>query len=136
MNLNAYIFFDGNCEEAFRYYENALGGKITMKSTYGESPSGMPIPPGSESKIIHIRLEVGSDVLMGSDDCTGDFKRPQGFSLAIALQDAAGADRIFNALADGGAVTMPLTKTFFAEKFGMCTDRFGINWMVNAGPNM
>ena len=134
MQVQSYLFFDGRCEEALQYYSKHLGAKVEMLMRNSESPE--PPPPGMNApgeKIMHAAFRIGDTQLLASDGmCTG---KPnfQGFSLALSASDDAEAKRIFNALADGGQVRMPLTKTFFASSFGMLADRFGIGWMVLAG---
>ena len=129
--VNAYLLFNGNCEEAFRFYEKALGGKIEATMKYGDSPMSKQMPPEWHNKVIHARMTVGSTVLMGSDPPHDQYEVPKGFSLSVGTKDPAEAERIYNTLADGGKVTMPLQKTFWAVKFGMLVDRFGIPWMIN-----
>jgi PhnB protein len=133
--VQPYLFFDGRCEEALEFYKNALGAQVLMLVRYKENPDSSHNPPGAENKIMHARLTVGGSVIFASDGhCAG---KPQfeGFSLSITVDSEAGADRYFNALADGGQVRMPLEKTFFSPRFGMVTDRFGVLWMVLATPN-
>ena len=133
MQVQPYLFFDGRCEEALQYYSKHLGAKVEMLMRNKESPE--PPPPGMNApgdKIMHAAFRIGETQLLASDGmCTG---KPnfQGFSLAITARDDADAKRIFNALADGGQVRMPLTKTLFASSFGMLADRYGIGWMVLA----
>jgi PhnB protein len=133
MIVQAYLFFDGRCEEAVGFYRRALGAELTMLMRYKESPDTPPpgtVPPGSENKVMHASLRIGDTVVMASDGrCLG---KPsfQGFSLSITVADEAEADQVFAALADGGQLQMPLGKTFFSPRFGMVTDRFGVSWMV------
>jgi PhnB protein len=131
MQLNPYLVFNGQCEAAFKFYEKALGGKIESLMTHGDSPMSQQVPAEWRSKIMHARMTVGDTVLMGSDGPPGRYQEPQGFSLSIGVNDPAQAERIFNELAEGGKVQMPLQKTFWAVRFGMVVDRFGIPWMVN-----
>jgi PhnB protein len=129
--LDAYVFFNGNCAEAMRFYERTLGGKLDMM-THAESPIADQVPPGSADRIMHARLTIDGRNLMASDSMVGQpYGGMKGFSLALAYPTAAEAKRVFDALAEGGQVTMPLQKTFWAEAFGMLTDRFGTPWMVN-----
>ncbi|QKT03876.1 VOC family protein [Ectothiorhodospiraceae bacterium 2226] len=136
MNLEAYLFLDGRCEEALAFYQQALGAELLAKMRFSESPEPPPpdqVPPGSDEKIMHAAVRVGDSVLMLSDgNCTG---RPSfnGFALTLNADDEAAAERLFGALGEGGAVQMPLAKTFFARRFGMVADRFGVPWMVIAG---
>ena len=131
MQLATYLLFDGTCGEAFRLYESVLGGKIDFIQTHGESPMKDQTPPDWRDKVMHVSMTVGGQVLMGSDAPPGHFQKPQGYSVSIGLDDPAEAERIFNALAEGGTVNMPLQKTFWAEAFGMLVDRYGTPWMVN-----
>jgi PhnB protein len=133
MQVQPYLFFDGRCEDAIEFYRKALGAEVTMLMRFKDSPEppqpGM-VPPGSENKIMHASLQIGETTVMASDGhCTGQGKF-QGFSLSISVKDAAEADRLFAALADGGQVQMPLSKTFYSPRFGMVADRFGVSWMV------
>ena len=131
MLINAYLNFNGNCAEAFRLYEQVLGGKILMMQTMGDSPMGGETPPEQRDLVMHVRLAVGDQLLMGSDTPSEHFEKMQGFSVALGVDDPAEAERIFNGLSEGGEVTMPLQKTFWAERFGMLVDRFGTPWFVN-----
>jgi PhnB protein len=131
MKMNPYLNFNGQCAEAFKLYEQALGGKIEMMSTFGESPMAEHTPPEFHSRVMHVRMTVGDTVLMGSDSPPEHFEKPQGISIAIHVDDPEKADRIFDALAEGGTVTMALEQTFWARRFGMLVDRFGISWMIN-----
>jgi PhnB protein len=134
MQVQPYLFFDGRCEEAVEFYQRAIGAKLEMLMRFNESPDPPPpdvLPPGSGEKIMHASLRIGESIVMVSDGrCTGrqDF---QGFALSLAVATQAEAERLFAALADGGRVEMPLQKTFWAERFGMLSDRFGVAWMVN-----
>jgi PhnB protein len=131
--LNAYLFFDGNCADAMRFYERTLGGKLEMM-THGQSPMADQTPPGSAGRIMHARLDLDGGVLMASDSMVGQpYGGMKGFSLALEYPTVADARRVFDALAEGGQVTMAMQKTFWAEAFGMLVDRFGTPWMVN-GP--
>lgn len=134
MKVDAYLTFNGRCEEAVRFYERALGAKVETMMRFREAPDQPPpgmLPPGSEEKIMHCSFRIGETTVMASDGMCLDGARFQGFSLAIALAAEADADRLFNALAEGGKVTMPLGKTFWSPRFGMLEDRFGVAWMVN-----
>ena len=133
MNVQPYLFFEGRGEEALNFYTKALGTKVNMlmrnKDAPEQPPPGM-LPPGSENKVMHASFKVGdTDVMISDGRCSG---KPQfaGFSLSVAAPDEDAARRMFDALADGGKVTMPLGKTFFSPCFGMLTDRFGVGWMI------
>jgi PhnB protein len=137
MKVQPYLFFDGRCEEAAEFYRRVLGAEVVMLMRYKESPEpqqpGM-VPPGSEDKVMHMTLRIGESTLMASDGrCTG-LEKFQGFSLSLDARDVADAERLFNALSDGGQVQMPLTPTFFSPSFGMVADRFGMSWMIMVGP--
>jgi PhnB protein len=129
--LNAYLIFDGSCAEAMRFYERTLGGKLDL-ITHAQSPIAGQTPPGSADRIMHARLTMDGGTLMASDSMAGHpYEGMHGFSLTLVYPGAADARRIFDALAQGGRVTMPIQKTFWAEAFGMLVDRFGTPWMVN-----
>jgi PhnB protein len=131
MELSTYLFFNGKCREAFQFYEKTLNGKIELMMTYGESPEKDKCTPGTLDQIMHVRLKLGNYSLMASDAPSEHYQKPQGFSVSYAVDSKAEAERIFKALSDNGKIIMPLEKTFWAEAFGMCVDRFGISWMVN-----
>lgn len=131
MQLNPYLMFDGQCEEAFKYYEEVLGGKITFKMTFAESPAAAEVPLDAQNRIIHATLALGGGVLMASDCPPGRYEKPRGVYISIHVKDIAEGERIFNALANGGTVQMPYEQTFWAARFGMCVDRFGTPWMIN-----
>ncbi len=133
MQWNPYLGFNGDCQEAFKYYERVLGGKIIAMITHADMPAEdqAQTPPGWKNKIMHARLVVGDQVLMGSDAPSDHFEKTQGMSVALQIDDPNEAERIFAALADNGTVRMPIQPTFWAIRFGMLTDRFGIPWMVN-----
>ncbi|MEW6268511.1 MAG: VOC family protein [Thermodesulfobacteriota bacterium] len=134
MQTNPYLTFDGRCREAFEYYAKVLGGEIEGMFTHGESPMAAQTPAPWRSKVMHAQLSLrGGTVLMGSDAPPERYERPNGFSVAVHVDSAAEAQRVFDALADGGRVEMPLQETFWAHRFGLLTDRFGIPWMVNYG---
>lgn len=130
--LNPYVFFSGNCEEAFKHYEKVLGAKIEVLFRNTDAPPDMPYAPERKDKIMHGRISVGGHVLMASDAPPEHYEKPQGYSVSLTIADPAEAERKFNALCEGGTITMPFSKTFFSKGFGMGTDRFGIPWMVNA----
>lgn len=133
MPVQSYLFFEGRCEEALDHYRRAVGAEVQDLMRYDEAPEPCPegmLPPGSGRKVMHASFRVGDTVLMASDGmCSG---KPSfgGFSLALPVPDEAEAERAFAALGEGGTVTMPLGPTFFARRFGMVTDRFGLSWMV------
>lgn len=131
MKLNTYLSFNDECEAAFKFYEQCLGGKIESMMTYGDSPMAEQTPPEKLDKIMHVSLIVGDTVLMGSDAPPNYFEKPQGFSVSLVFTDPDEAERIFNALAENGTVKMPIQETFWSPRFGMLTDRFGTPWMIN-----
>ena len=131
MQTNPYIFFNGQCEAAFRFYERSLGAKIVAMMPHAGTPAEEQVPPEWRDKIIHARLVLGDQVLMGSDAPPDHFEKPQGFSVTLGIDDPADAERIFNALAENGTIRMPIQQTFWALRFGMLVDRFGIPWMIN-----
>jgi PhnB protein len=137
MAIQPYLFFEGRCEEAIEFYRRAIGAKVEMMMRYKDGPEPPPpgmLPPGSESKVMHASFQIGDATVLASDGrCSG---KPQfeGFSLSLTVADEAQADRLFNALAEGGEVRAPLTKTFFSPRFGMVADRFGVGWMIYVAP--
>ncbi|HTE18073.1 MAG TPA: VOC family protein [Armatimonadota bacterium] len=131
MQLTPYLIFNGQCRSAFEFYEQLLGGKIVMMSTFGETPAADHVSPEVRDRIIHARLVVGEAVLMGSDSPPEHFEEQKGMSVSLNVEEPAEAERIFHALAEGGSVRMPIGETFWAVRFGMLTDRFGTPWMIN-----
>jgi len=131
LKLTPYLSFDGHCEQAFKLYEQCLGGKITFMQTYGDSPMAEQTPTEWRKRVMHATLSVGDQLLQGSDSPPGQYQKPQGFSIAIALSDATEAERIFKALSENGKVQMQLEETFWALRFGYLIDRFGVPWMIN-----
>ena len=131
MELSTHLNFNGQCAEAFTFYERCLGGKLVVLMTHGESPMRDQVPPDWHDKVIHARLEVGKDALMGCDAPPTHYATPQGSSVSVTLEAPADAERVFGALADRGKITLPFQKTFWSQGFGMLVDRFGVPWMVN-----
>jgi PhnB protein len=131
MQVSPYLFYNGNCEAAFKYYEKVLGARIEMMLRNEEAPPEMPTPPERKKKIMHARISIEGEALMASDAPPERFHKPQGFSVSLTVRDPAEAERKFKALSEGGSVNMPFGKTFFSRGFGMCSDQFGIPWMVN-----
>lgn len=132
MNTNVHLGFQGNCREAFAFYEKVFGTKILMTMTYGQAPPGQN-PGGEESKdmVMHTALPVGNITLMGADAPKGHGKPMQGFQICVDSKDEAEMRRVFAALSEGGSVYMPLGPTFWSPLFGMLTDQFGVGWMVS-----
>jgi PhnB protein len=139
MHLNPYLLFNGQCEAAFRFYEKCLGGKIEMLMTHRQSPMADQVSSDWLDKIIHVRLNVGNTLLlnvgntllMGSDAPPERYEGSKGFSVSLIVDSPAEAESTFHALAENGTVQMPLQQTFWAERFGMLIDQFGISWMIN-----
>ena len=132
MQINPYLLFTGQCEEAFKFYEKLLGGKIGFMQTYADSPGADQVPPEWRGKIMHARMTTPGGVLMGSDPPPDRQAKQQGFSVSLSVDRVEEAERIHKAMAEGAvAVTMPIQETFWAKRFAMLTDRFGIPWMVN-----
>jgi len=131
MQLSTSLNFNGECEAAFNFYEQCLGGKIQTMMTWGDSPMADHVPSEWRDRIIHATLVVGQTSLLGSDAPPDRYEKPRGMAVTIHLKDVADADRIFKALAENGTVQMPFEQTFWSAGFGMCVDRFGIPWMVN-----
>jgi len=131
MQLNPYLIFNGDCEQALKFYEQTLGAKIEFLTRYTGSPAAEHAPSDWGDKVLHATMKIDGNVVMASDAPPGHYQKPQGVSISISLNDTAKGESIFNALAEGGTTTMPFSKTFWASGFGMCTDRFGIPWMVN-----
>lgn len=133
--LNAYLSFDGNCAEAMTFYARVLGAKVEALITYAQAGPDMPSPPGHGDKIMHAYLVHPEFALMAGDTPPGvDYEGVRGVMMALTYATAAEGRRVFEALAEGGSVTMPLAETFWADAFGMVTDRYGVPWGVNGGP--
>jgi PhnB protein len=130
MQIQPYLFFDGRCEEAIEFYRQAVGAEVGMLMRWKDCPEkgqGMTQP---DDKVMHAKITIGDTVVMASDGrCTGH-PSFQGFSLSLEAGSDAEAEKLFNALGAGGQVQMPLTPTFFASKFGMVADKFGVSWMI------
>lgn len=135
--VNVYLTFDGNCEDAFNFYKSILGGEFFMISRFGDMPPQEGMPPISDeykNRVMHVSFPVSKEtVLMGSDSIPGMHQVIQGnnFSISVHTDIREEADRIFKGLSEGGTVTMPMSDTFWGAYFGMWTDKYGINWMVN-----
>ena len=127
------LVFNGECDAAFTLYQKCLGGTVTFRLTWGDSPMASQAPSDWRDKIMHTTLTVGDTALSGGDVPPDRYERPQGFQLQLDLDDAAAAERIFAQLADGGRVIVPLQQTFWAQRFGSVVDRFGIPWGINCG---
>ena len=130
MQMNPYLFFDGRCEAAFRFYAECLGGEFVAMITHRDSPIADQTPPERHDQILHARLVRGDMMLMGSDAPPERHRPMQGFCVSLLVADAAEAERLFQALAADGTVHMELQETFWAIRFGMLVDRFGTPWMI------
>lgn len=132
--VQSYLIFNGCCEEAVGFYRKALGAEVDFTMRFKESPEPHPpgmVPPGFEDKIMHCSFRIGETTVMASDGCSAGKPKFEGFSLSLSVPDQAEAGRAFAALAEGGQVRMPLTKTFWSPCFGMVADRFGVSWMIS-----
>jgi PhnB protein len=130
MKVNPYLFFKGNCAEAFKLYADVLGGKIVAMMPHKGSPAEAQTPKEWQDKIMHARLDIGDQMIMASDAPPGHQANMGGFSISLDVATPAEAERVFAGLSKGGTVGMPLGETFFAKSFGMLTDRFGTPWMI------
>jgi len=133
MQMNAYLSFRGDCEEAFLFYADCLGGTVGQLFRYAGSPMAKDVPADWQNKIMHGSLTVGDQVFMGGDVAPERYESPKGFSLSLHLDDVNEAERVFAGLATNGSIIMPLEKTFWAARFGMLIDQFGMPWLVNCG---
>jgi PhnB protein len=131
MQMTPYLSFNGQCEAAFSFYQERLAAQPGALFRYGGSPMADQAPPGWHDKVMHASITVGGQVLRGGDVAPDRYEVPKGFSLSLQLNDPSEAERIFHALSDNGTVLLPLEKTFWAERFGMVVDRFGIPWLIN-----
>ncbi len=131
MQVSPYLNFNGQCEAAFKFYAECLGGTINTMIPFGGTPAGAQVEPEWTKKIMHAHLTAGSTVVMGSDVPHGRYEKPQGFAVSVIIKTPEAAERVFQALSQQGAVTMPIQKTFWSARFGMLVDQFGIPWMVN-----
>jgi len=133
MQMNAYLSFRGECEAAFTLYAECLDGKVGQIFRYAGTPLAEQVPADWQNKVMHGSLAVGDQVFMGGDVAPDRYEKPKGFSLSLHLNSATQAERIFQLLAKGGTIVMPLEKTFWAARFGMLVDRFGVPWLINCG---
>ena len=131
MQVNPYLSFNGQCEEAFTLYERVLGGQLGDMFRYAGTPMAHQVPADWQDKVMHGSITVGGQVLMGGDVAPDRYEAPKGFSLSIQIKDATEAERIFRELSHAGSMVMPLEKTFWAARFGVLVDRFGIPWLIN-----
>ena len=134
MSLNTYLFFDGQCREAFEFYRLVFGGEFSIIQTFGDGPPDMNVPEGEKDRIMHVSLPIGSGVLMGSDSCSAFGPPPargDNFAISVVAESREQCDEVFAKLSEGGTVKMPMQETFWGAYFGNWTDRFGIGWMIN-----
>ena len=131
MEMSPYLDFKGECEAAFRFYEECLGGTLGAVFRYAGTPLAGQVPADWQDKVMHASLTLGRQVLMGADVAPDRYEEPKGFSLSLQLKDTADAERIFRQLCTNGRIVTPLEKTFWAERFGVAVDRFGITWLIN-----
>jgi PhnB protein len=134
MQVQPYLFFDGRCEEAIEFYKKTLGAKTEMLMRFKDAPDQSMISPGSADKVMHAAIKIGESTVMASDGRNTGKPNFQGFSLTAYAKDEAEADRLFGALGAGGEVRMPMDKTFFAKRFGIVADKFGVGWMIIVPP--
>jgi PhnB protein len=131
MQLYPHLTFDGQCEAAFKFYEECLHGSTTLMMTYENTPMNLQIPAEWQKKVSHATFALAGYMFSGSDSLPGQYQKPQGFALQFNLSNPTEAERIFEALAENGTVRMPLQKTFWALRFGELIDQFGLTWMIN-----
>lgn len=131
--VSIHLLFSGQCESAFRFYEQSIGGDNLTMLTYGDSPTAEQVPLEWRDKIVHATLAVGDTVLAGADVLPAQYERPQGFYILLEIANPREAARVFRSLGEGGEVRMPLQKTFWSEAFGVLTDQFGVSWEINCG---
>jgi PhnB protein len=133
MKVQPYLFFNGRCEEALEFYKKALGAEVMMLMRFKENPDKPGpeiVPPGLDEKVMHACMQIGETQVMASDGMCSGKSGTEGVSLSLDVSSEAEADRLFNALAEGGQVQMPIGRTFFSPRFGVVADRFGVSWMV------
>jgi PhnB protein len=131
MTINTYVHFNGNCEEALNFYAKALGMKIAFMLRYSEAPAGNECGKELGAKIMHGRIVSGNNVIMASDCPPDRYEKPAGFGISVNVETPAEADKYFSALSDKATIVMPIGETFWAQRFGMLVDKFGVSWMVN-----
>lgn len=131
MQVNPYLNFNGQCKEAFEFYARCFEGEIESIFTHGETPASEHVPPDWQDAVMHARLVFGDNVLLGSDAPGDMYRKPQGLAVSLQVPDTAEAERLYHALVEGGSAEMPIQETFWALRFAMLTDRFGIPWMIN-----
>jgi len=137
MKTDLHLVFSGKCREAFAFYEKTFNTKVSFTMTFGEAPEGVPVPPDGKDLILHTSMPLGSITLMGCDAPKGREATLGGFQVSVSDPSSDEVERLFDELKASGSVQMPLGKTFWSPLFGMCTDKFGVAWMVSVpGPQM
>jgi PhnB protein len=131
MSLSIHLIFDGQCETAFRFYEECFGAKVITMLKWSESPAASQAPPGAADRIMHATLKLADSYVFGADAFPGKYETPKGFSVLFSVGNPQEAEQVFQKLADGGNVTMPLQETFWAKSYGVVTDKYGIPWEIN-----
>ena len=131
MQMHPYVNFNGQCEAAFKFYEQCLDGELGGIFRYAGTSLADQVPAEWQDKVMHASVTIGGQTLLGADVAPDRYEEPKGFSLSLQMSRTTDADRIFQMLATGGAVVMPLEKTFWAARFGVLIDRFGIRWIIN-----
>jgi PhnB protein len=130
MKLHTYVNYGGNCEQAFRFYEQHLGGKITTMMTHSQQPDASKVPPDWQQAILYACMTIGETQLMGNDVPPDRFQPMRSVYLSLSVDSIEEAERLFALLSDGGQIFMPMQETFFAFRFAMLRDRFGTSWMI------
>jgi PhnB protein len=130
MQVQPYLFFDGRCDEAIEFYKKTLGAEVGMLMRWKDAPDKSMCTAANADKVMHSSLKIGDTRVMASDGRNTGNPKFDGFALSLNAKDEADADRMFNALSNGGQVIMPMSKTFFSPRFGMTADKFGVNWMI------
>jgi PhnB protein len=130
MKMSVHLHFQGNCADAFDFYTKVFNANNPFRMTYGEAPANSPVPPDWKSKVMHASIPIGDGQLMGCDVPPGESKPLGGFQVSVETKDEAETKRLYDALKEGGSIQMPLAPTFWSPMFGMCTDKFGVGWMV------
>jgi PhnB protein len=135
MQLHTYLNYGGNCEQAFRFYEQHLGGKITFLMRHGEQPAPGQLPAEWNGKVLHARIDLGGTQLLGADIPPERFQPIRSAYLSLTFETVEEAERVYALLTEGGEIFMALQETFFAKRFAMCRDRFGTSWMIIGAQN-
>lgn len=137
MKVQPYLFFDGSCEDALKFYARVMGGRIDAMMPYKDMPGDEATPPDLQDKIMHARMSIGDQVIMASDASPGRYRKPQGFSVTLNVDQPDEAERLFKELSEGAQdIQMPIGETFWAQRFGALVDRYGTSWMINCEKKM